>query len=324
MNVRRWMIGVFASLCAVGCHSSEKSGEAAPSASESAATAASAALSAFAKSQRQHHGSRGGGLTSLIFNVAHDLPDLTDDQNTKIDTAEEEMPDHDPGPREAAKTFGTDLAAQIRAGSIDATKLQPDEAAMDAALNAMLDKEAKALTDLHDALTPAQRTTVATNLHTSIAAAPGPTSERDAGAPADRVARQVDRMSADLALDDGQKKQITTVLLKNEKAKTPSLPGDKRKDLDQVLTAFQGETLDAKQVLSQAMFGGKPPHEGMDEQIKLTAALVPILHPDQREKLASAADRPPMPMGGRPGGPGMGGMMRGPGMRGVPVPGQHP
>ena len=323
MNAKRWMVGALVSLCTVGCHSSEKSEEAASSAS--AATAASAALSAFAQSQRQHHGRRGGGLTSLIFNAAHDLPGLTDNQNTKIDAAEDELPDHDPGPREAAKTFGTDLAAQIRTGTIDATKLQPDEAAMDAALNAMLEKEAKALTDLHDALDASQRTTVATNLHASIASAPDPMSEHDAGAPADRVARQVDRMSSDLALDDAQKKQITAVLLKNEKAKPAVQPGDKRKDLDQVLTAFQGDTIDAKTVLSQAMFGGKPPHEGLDEQVKLTAALVPILHPDQREKLASAADRPPMPMGGRGGPPpGMGGMMRGPGpggMRAVPAPG---
>ena len=322
MNARRCWIGVLVSMGAVGCHSSSSSSEAAASAS--AALAPSAALSAFAKNQHPRRGSRGGGLTALLFNVAHDLPTLTDEQNTKIDAAEEEMPDHDPGPRDAAKTFGTDLAAQIRTGSIDTAKLQPDEAAMDAALNAVLDKEAKALSDLHDALDATQRTTLATNLHASMASAPNPMADHDAGAVADRVARQVDRMSADLALDDAQKKQITAVLTKNEKAKGATPPSDKRKDLDQVLTAFQGDAFDAKQALSQAMFGGKPPHEGMDEQIKLTAALVPILHPDQREKLASAADRPPMPMGGHP--PNMGGMMRGPGMRGLPMPGggQHP
>lgn len=310
MNERRWMMGVLISMCTIACHASEdSSGETASSAS-----AAPSASAAFANQHPRHN--RGGGLEGLIFNAAHDLPTLTDEQKTKIDTAEDEvpMPGQDTGPRDAAKAFSTDLAAQIRAGKIDATKLQPDEAAMDAALNGMLEKQAKALSDLHDALDVTQRTTIATNLHTSIAAAPDPSITHDAGAPADRVARQVDRMSTDLTLDDAQKKQITAVLLKDEKAKDAKPPQDKRKDLDVVLSAFQADTFDAKQTLSQAMFGGKAPHEGMDDQIKMTAELVPILHPDQREKLAAAAERPPMPQGMRPG-PNMGGGgMRAPGL----------
>lgn len=312
MNERSWAIGVLLSTCVVACHAPSDGPE--PAASASASPSALSALSAIAKQHNPRRNLR-GGVDALIFNAANDLPTLTDDQKTKIEAAEDEMTDHDPGPQDAVKAFSTDLAGQIRAGKIDTTKLGPDETAMDTALDAMLDKRAKALSDLHAALDATQRTTIALNLHAAVVGAgPEPAVDHDAGAIADRVSHQVDRMASDLSLDDAQKKQVAAVLTKDEKAKAATPPPDKRKDLDAVLTAFQGDPFDAKAALSQAMFGGKPAHQGMDEQAKLTASLLPILHPDQREKLASAAEKTAMPTHGQ--GPNMSGVMRAPGMHG--------
>ncbi|MGH7283179.1 MAG: hypothetical protein ACRELY_16760, partial [Polyangiaceae bacterium] len=146
--MKRWTIGVLFSTCMVACHAPSDGAE--PAASASASPSAASALSALVKNQR--HRNLRGGVDALLFNAAQDLPTLTDDEKTKIDAAEGEMTDNDPAPRDAMKAFSTDLATQIRAGKIDTTKLASDETVMDTAMNAMLDKKAKALTDLHAAL----------------------------------------------------------------------------------------------------------------------------------------------------------------------------
>lgn len=308
---RRRTLGLLLPLTLVACHASNN--DTAPSPSSSASVASPAA-SAFAHGRDPRRGPRGNGIEGLLFGAAEQLPTLTDDQRQKMDTAQDALEDRDTAPRDAMKTFSADLAAQIRAGKIDAPKLAPDEAAMDAALNGMVEKQAKAVSDLHDTLDASQRTALATNLHTNIASMPDPPSpanDKDGGAAADRVSHQVDRMASDLGLDDTQKKQVTALLMKDEKAKAARPVPDKKKDLDALLTAFQGDTFDAKASLTQAMWAGRSPHEGMDDQIKLTAAILPILKPDQREKLAAAAER--QPAMGRPG-PGMLGGMHGRGM----------
>ncbi len=315
---RRWTLGVMFLLGLVACHESSSGGTSATSSASSTLAIAPSMSSA----PHPHHG--GNGVSSILFAMARTLPTVTDDQKTKMDALEDAAEDHDASGREAMKGFSTELSAEIRAGKIEPAKLQPSETALDTAVNASFDKQATALSGLHDMLDGTQRTALAEAVHAKFAAnAPPDVSTHDAGAIADKVTRQVDRMASDLTLDDTQKKQVTALVTKEEKTKAAHPEPDKRKALDALLTAFQADSFDAKKGVEQATLDGKAPHDAMDEQIKFTAALVAILHPDQCAKLAAAAERPPM-MGRGMGGP-SGGMGRPGGMRGgMPMNGMRP
>jgi hypothetical protein len=90
-----------------------------------------------------------------------------------------------------------------------------------------------------------------------------------------------------------------------------------QKRMDAVLTAFEGNAFDPKK-LDLTGVPGKTPHEGLEKDVAFLGQLLPVLTPDQREKLASQRERSGMrrhpdgregrggPMGG-PGGGGPGG-----------------
>ncbi len=69
-----------------------------------------------------------------------------------------------------------------------------------------------------------------------------------------------------------------------------------KKRLEVILAAFEGDPMDA-QALPLAPAGMKSPHEGAEQTAAFDALLLPILRPDQREKLAVRVQR----LGGRPG-----------------------
>jgi hypothetical protein len=108
--------------------------------------------------------------------------------------------------------------------------------------------------------------------------------EGDAG---DWVAHKLTRMTTDLGLDAGQQKQVAALL-----AKQPSpaaMRDDMKKVLSAVLAAFQAGTFDATTALQPTLKG---PHDALDQQIAFTTQLLPVLHADQREKLATSTTRP--------------------------------
>jgi hypothetical protein len=162
------------------------------------------------------------------------------------------------------------------------------------------DAEGAALDSLHALLTPPQRTALVTSLQTRQGERDARTAawmkgkEADGGAP-DWSKRRLDRMTAQLQLDPAQQKQVTALLAK---AKDPPTAAafearwdDHKKRTDALLTAFATDTFDGKKA-DLTLLPGKTPHETLDHIVTFFTQLLPILRPDQRDRLAGTLDRP--------------------------------
>ena len=209
---------------------------------------------------------------------------LSDALKAKVASLEEQLRDRDTGPRDAMKAFSGDLAAQVKTGKVDPSKLQPDEAALDAAMKGMVDKQAKALAGLHDALDAGQRKALADAVHARSAAHEadkGP----DGGAP-DWTARRLERMTRDLGLDAGQQKQVGVLL--GKQPGPAAMRAEMNKQVEAVLTAFQADSFDATKSLQPAI---KASHDALERRITFTVQLLPLLHADQRDKLATSTTK---------------------------------
>jgi hypothetical protein len=302
------------------CHGSGGD-EAAPAASASAPSA-SAAIEAGPPPRPRARVPRHGGVAAALFHDAHELADLTPAEQDGLQQLESSLKADDDGIRVAMKAFRTDLGAGVKAGKLETAKLTTDDAAVDKAMTDHAAAEASALDSLHALITPAQRTTLVASIRTRQAERDTRMSswmkakEADGGAP-DWSKRRLDRLSAQLTLDPAQQKQVGALLAK---AKDPpnaavfeSRWEDQKKRSDALLTAFEAETFEGKK-LDLTLMPGKTAHEPLDHMAALFTQLLPILRPDQRERLGGSLDRPlgggwgpraPMagPMGLGPGAP---------------------
>jgi Spy/CpxP family protein refolding chaperone len=276
----------------------------------SSAAAASASAAAFAaKGRARHH----AGVAGALLRGAYEL-DLDDAQKATLEKAEDELnAEKATGPAAAIKALNTDLVAGIRASKVDTAKLQADYAAIDKTVLDARAKETKAVVALHAALTPAQRQTLADRVRAHQAQR-HPMGAGDGGA-TEIAKMRLTRITAQLGLDDAQQKSVAAILAKDPTASGPAIQARRdaaQKDLDAVLDAFQKDPFDATK-LAVEPGGAKSPHEMMQHHAEFTVALLPILHADQREKLAVQTERqgnrPPRGMAGEdmePGPPSMG------------------
>jgi hypothetical protein len=277
------------SLALLACDKSSGSDAPAPSASAvvapSAPPSGTPATAPSAQVAEKPRGPGKGGIDAILFRAARDLT-LTDAQKTQIDGLESKLRDRDTGPRDAMKTLLSDLATQVRAGKVDASKLSPDETAIDAATKAMIDKQATALAGLHDAIDAGQRKALADAVTTNTAAreARAKAHEGDGG---DWTARRLDRLTSDLGLDAGQQKLALGFLMKQPSP--PALREEMSKQMAAVLMAFQTDTFDASKALAPML---KTSHDAVDRQIAFTGQLLGVLKPEQRERFATSTMRP--------------------------------
>lgn len=240
----------------------------------------------------------------MYFRATRELTDLTDAQKSSLDKIMESLKEQ-PGDKPEFKDFQTELLTQVKAGKIEQAKLDPKMKAIDTAMQARLDGEADNLTKLHDLLTPPQRKA----LTAAVSAKQAKMEQRfmemkDAGVkppkPADVTRLKVTRITNDLGLDATQDKAMDDVVAKiAPKAETP---GDARTEWKQqaaaLSAAFEKDAFDAKK---QEFFSkaNKKGHEGLQDQIDLLTLVVPVLKPEQREKLAAKLEHPAMvPQGG--------------------------
>ena len=96
--------------------------------------------------------------------------------------------------------------------------------------------------------------------------------------------RRLDRKTAELGLDTAQQEQVAKWLAEEPRTMR-SMYEEKRKRRDTLFTAFESNTFDATAVAPPNM--GAEVREHLDRHVAFLSKLVPILRPDQREKLAS-------------------------------------
>jgi Spy/CpxP family protein refolding chaperone len=277
----------------------------APSGSASAAPLASVssglAAATDAGIDRKRRGMR-GGRAGILFDAANAL-ELKPEQKTKVEAAEKLL-EADPGSRDAlrdaAKELQDEMVVGVKAGKLDTAKLEPKYQGVEKIVKAQQDKEAQALAALHGALEPAQRKTIVEAVRQLQAArderkgkTPDPLA--DAGKPGTQAKRHVERMTKDLELDAEQQKKIAALPLKDL---TPFDPEEQKKQTEALLTAFEKDAFDATKL---EPMDAKKLRGPVAEEAKLLGDILPILKPEQREKLAGNMSRG---LGHGPGGPG--------------------
>jgi Spy/CpxP family protein refolding chaperone len=251
---------------------------------------------------------RGGvGVVPQMLEAADGL-ELKDEQKAAIDKLEEQMTGDRGGPNEF-KEYRTALIAGIRAGKIDTAAMAPLKANLEKAMQARKDKEAERLNALYAALEPAQRKTLVAAFRAKQIEREARFDSRrgDGGAPAASASasasakppegewkkQRTERLTKDLDLDAAQQKSVDALFAKGEHP-TPALMEtmreERKKRMDAMLTAFEGEGFDAKKLDLWPM-DAKKMGQGTDRHLQSLTQLLAILKPEQREKLASRMDQ---------------------------------
>jgi Spy/CpxP family protein refolding chaperone len=265
------------------------------------------------------------GPVGMLAHSARSL-ELKDEQKAKLDAAEKSLKGDDASPRDEMKTFHTDLAAGVKAGKLDQAKIDANLAALEKAAKDRHDIEAAALNDIYAALEPAQRTEVTRKVRERTEAREKRETERrakmaerdkgdggaDGGGRGDRsefsAQKRVERLTRDLDLDAEQQKKAQALAKDDPKAETPDAArAEAKKRGEALLAAFEKDGFDAKKLEA---LDTKRARQGAEHEAKLVGGLLPILKPEQREKLAARIEKQaqggPGGFAGRggPGGPG--------------------
>lgn len=298
---------------AVAVAACDKTGGDAPAttASASAVAAPSAApkpsvsaVASAAPKPRRHI--RRGGIAGAFLATAAEQTSLKPDQLSKVEALDEALRASPPGPSTEWTALHTELAAEVKAGKLDAAKLAPLYAAVDKSMDARRAKDAAALDGLHAALEPDQRKAVTAALRDRQKAR-----EEKAKAnppkPEDWRKHHVERLAKDLGLDDAQQKQLDAAMAKTAptQAQIDALKDGYQKRREALLTAFEGATFDASKLdLGPVDKTIKSPSHHESDYLE---ALLPILKADQRDKLADRLGKGFGHGGGHMGGGEMGG-----------------
>ncbi len=268
----------------------DKSGAASTADSGPTAQASAApALSAPPRPDARHHGKEPGGPAGTMFRATRELT-LTEEQKAKIEALETQLEGADV-PADDFKELQTDVVAGIRAGKLDKTKVQADFALIDKTMAAHEAKEAAAVSGLYTALDESQRKALVASIRAREAARDAQFAahaEFDAGA-VDWTKRRLDRLTAQLGLDPAQQKTVGALLVKGDSMGPAAMHVQReegKKRMDGVLTAFEGDHFDPAKV-DLGGLPGKTAHEGLEKDTTFLSQLLPVLTPEQREKLAA-------------------------------------
>jgi hypothetical protein len=244
---------------------------------------------------------RAPGVAGTLLRGAHELA-LTDEEKANVTKVETALMAESPGPLSTALgSFQADLLAGIRTGKMDAAKLAVDYAAIDKGAAAQQAREAEALSSLHGVLSTPERQSIVSAVRTRRALRERlkPPAMGDAGG-MDWTRLRVEHLTRELGidLDAGLDKRLVSVVAADtkENGAADSHREDARKRMDAILASFEGDAFDVA-ALPLAPPWLKSPHQGAERAATFDGSLVPILTPEQREKLAARVQR----LGSRPG-----------------------
>jgi len=297
-----FVAGSFIAASVIGCKD-KATPEAPPTATATASVTASAAPSGARRGpmfdKRGGHGMRRGGefgMSGMLFRAARDL-ELREGQKVAVDDIQKSLHGgEDAGPPgQEFKEMHALIAAGIRAGKLDTEKLTAMQTELDKSMQARREKETSALQRLHAALDSAQRKTLVASVRTKQAEREAKFGARvsDAGPPKgdEFKKRRMEKLTKELDLDADQQKKVDALMAKPA-AKGPGAEDGRetyKKRMEAVLTAFEADTFDAKKLEDGAP--ARKMSEGMSEHLQFLNGLLPILKPEQREKMAANMEK---------------------------------
>lgn len=225
---------------------------------------------------------------------------LPDDKKASLEKIQASLRpgDSEESAKTEMKALHTELLAQVKAGKIDQSKLDPHLAALEKDVQAKQDKEAAALNDLHALLDATQRKALVADVrakHEQREAKMGDkTWSKD-----DFAKKRLEKMTQALSLDDTQQKKIQAIVDKDD-TKPADMHAEMKKQMDSLLTAFEADSFDAKkqEVFSSA---AKRARAMASKETTFLTQILPVLKPEQREKLATTLEKRGQHLEKRPG-----------------------
>lgn len=265
------------------------------------ATASSSSASASTGSSGSNHPRstlRASGSIGTMFQAVQAL-DLNEEQRANIerigtDLREAEKAElaarDDAGPRLGMAAMEGELMAGIKAGKLDSTKIDAQEAVVEKAVSRRREREALALNKVQRLLDPAQRKAVVTSIRVTEERRWARMKQRDkpdAAVLANMARLKFEHYTQGLDLDVEQQKKVQALMPKPESAPTDPR-AEAKKYMDDLLAGFENDGFDATKIDSGE---AKRRFSAFSETVKFVRQLLPILKPEQREKLAAKFDR---------------------------------
>lgn len=325
-----WILAAATCLPMAACGSCGDKGSGSGSSGETTSTAAlsasapapvASASGSSSAARRNAMMIRAGGAVGAIFRAASQM-ELSDEQKAKIEAIATELREAEKndaadggGARKEMKALHETLVAGVKAGKIDASKLEPHYANLEKEAKERAERDVEGLGKLHAVLEPEQRKKLAEQVKKQederserAKKQEAAMAERaDGGARPSPQRRRYERYGRDLDLDADQKKKLEAIIPADDPKVVIAMREDTKKRVDATVAAFEKDAWDGKSVPSPDI---KQVRRPMDDQVKFFNALIPILKPEQREKLATRLEKE---SGG--GGGFEGGHRRPPGMR---------
>lgn len=302
----RWMLGAAPGLVlAMGlglaaCNESSGGGGAAASASASAAPPAASSVSppapvgpaqtvgaddAVNQSLRDYHRHHHGGLISFV-SMAIDTLGLDDAKKAAVTKIQNDLrakmaPVHD-----AERDLLSTIADGVAAGKIDTAKVDAAVEKVATASAGVHAATADTLTQLHDALAPAERAALVDKVkahwevwhEVNVEEKPGSTEK---GA-------RLEKLTELLGLTPDQVSKIDVALATDAPATPKNDPKAEDAHIQAFATAFVAATFDPKALAPSATASaGHVARHGGARQARFYEAVTPVLTPDQRTKLAA-------------------------------------
>ncbi len=249
--------------------------------------------------ERLGRGFRHGGLVGLLMRTSREAA-TTPEQKNAIVQMQQDLRAAEP-PLTPLTDYQNELAAEIKDGKLDPAKLAEHYKAIDQAVHVREEKQGEAIQALYGALDPSGRQAVATSArgrvdqmfrpHPEVQVAGGRDAGADAGEPI-WFKRRIARAKGELALDEAQVPKVTAILTKL--GATPAA-GDARREAtkkhaEEILDAFEKDGFDVKR-FEPLTPGGAAPHQVLEAEAGAIGQILPLLTPEQRERLAGFRSR---------------------------------
>jgi len=238
------------------------------------------------ESLRDYHRHHNGGLTTFI-SMAIDTLGLDDAKKEAIEKIQSDLRTKTAPAREAENELLAAIADGVAAGKLDTAKINAAVEKHAAASTGVHEATADALTQLHDALTPAERAALVDKVNAHWEVWRKVNVEEKAGKK-DEQGGHLAKLTKLLALTPDQVDKISAALATDTPATPKTDPKVEEVHIQAFATAFLADKFDPKSLApSAAASAGHVARHGGGRLVRFYAAVTPVLTPEQRATLAA-------------------------------------